>query len=202
MGIIMVAMLAFGGTFALFTAEASAQTGNFTTGHVHLTSNFSTLTFGGSKVVPGQAVVTGNIAVTPDNLGTATTMAVKISFRTKAKGAAETEWSAPASDLAVLNLTGDNAVLDTAWKYDSTNGIYVYGNGTTATPVEDGATSAINFTNGNLVFTADSHSTNGTDQEDGWMDKDVQIIVSAVSRQVVANETYADTVSALAALFN
>jgi hypothetical protein len=34
------------------------------------------------------------------------------------------------------------------------------------------------------------------------MDTEVQIIVKAVSRQVVANELYADTVSALAALFN
>ena len=74
MGIIMVAMLAFGGTFALFTAETTRKTGSFTTGHVYLKSNASTLTIGGTNVVPGDEVVSGAITVSPDNVGTDATI--------------------------------------------------------------------------------------------------------------------------------
>ena len=63
MGIVMVAMLAFGGTFAYFTATTTAKTGTFKTGTVNLSAGDYTIST--STLVPGDAIV--DKAVTYEN---------------------------------------------------------------------------------------------------------------------------------------
>ena len=58
MGIVMVAMLAFGGTFAYFTAKASNVSGTVTTAQIHLTSKEQTFTMTGNyqNLLPKETV--------------------------------------------------------------------------------------------------------------------------------------------------
>ncbi len=80
MGIAMVAMLAFGGTFAYFTATATSKSTSITTGHIQLTSA-GELIATASTVMPGDSLLEENstIAVTPNFSGdTGEYVAVKI----------------------------------------------------------------------------------------------------------------------------
>ena len=72
----MVAMLAFGGTFAYFTATATTESSNFTTGSVKLSAD-ATYTATATEVVPGDIIVTG-ASVTPTTVGTDSYLAVKV----------------------------------------------------------------------------------------------------------------------------
>ena len=64
----MVAMLAFGGTFAYFTATTSAKSATLTTGKVSLKAN-DTVKFEQETgtIVPGDTLVKGDIAYTNDS---------------------------------------------------------------------------------------------------------------------------------------
>lgn len=62
MGIVMVAMLAFGGTFAYFTATTTAKTGTFKTGTVNLAAGDYTIS--SSTLVPGDDIVATAIKYT------------------------------------------------------------------------------------------------------------------------------------------
>ncbi len=61
MAIAMVAMLAFGGTYAYFTATASKKTGTITTGTVKLTGGELTTIATTENVLPGDAVLSADI---------------------------------------------------------------------------------------------------------------------------------------------
>ncbi len=56
----MVAMLAFGGTFAYFTATANDKSGSITTGIIHLESVNDTITFSKSNVLPKENLFTSD----------------------------------------------------------------------------------------------------------------------------------------------
>ena len=58
MGIIMVAMLAFGGTFAYFTATATTKTGSVTTGTISLKTTGSTISIAKANVLPKESLLT------------------------------------------------------------------------------------------------------------------------------------------------
>lgn len=60
MAILMVAMLAFGGTYAYFTASATGATQTAKMGHVKLGAN-GTLTATSGNLVPGDTLFTGNV---------------------------------------------------------------------------------------------------------------------------------------------
>ena len=76
MAVAMVAMLAFGGTFAYFTATATKESSDFTTGRVQLSAD-ATYTTTATEVVPGDIIVTG-ASVTPTTVGTDSYLAVKV----------------------------------------------------------------------------------------------------------------------------
>lgn len=66
MAILMVAMLAFGGTYAYFTASVTAKNAGFTTGKVMITGE-STITATKEKIVPGDKVFEEDTAITYTN---------------------------------------------------------------------------------------------------------------------------------------
>lgn len=89
MAVVMVAMLAFGGTYAYFTATATTKTtGEFTTGSIKLESNKeATFVSGLTNVVPGDALTTGPLTLTTTSKGTDSYIAIKVTIdATDAKG--------------------------------------------------------------------------------------------------------------------
>ena len=64
MGIVMVAMLAFGGTFAYFTAKASDKTASVTMGHVRLAASGDAFETAATGVMPGDKVAVGGVTLT------------------------------------------------------------------------------------------------------------------------------------------
>ena len=62
MGIVMVAMLAFGGTFAYFTATATNKTGTVQTGTISIKSDNSTISFTKTGILPHESLLTGEEA--------------------------------------------------------------------------------------------------------------------------------------------
>lgn len=112
MAVAMVAMLAFGGTFAYFTATATTESSNFTTGSVKLSAD-ATYTATATEVVPGDIIVTG-ASVTPTTVGTDSYLAVKVVVESN-KGTVE--------DL----LTVTFATTDGVWiESTSVENVYVY----------------------------------------------------------------------------
>ena len=83
MAVVMVAMLAFGGTYAYFTATANNVTGNTTTGYVRLKSNQDAFTAVKANVLPGDALITGDIkiATVETTDGSGNYVAVKITVK-------------------------------------------------------------------------------------------------------------------------
>lgn len=66
MAVVMVAMLAFGGTYAYFTASATTKTGEITTGHVKLSANGAEFTSIMDDVLPGDALFGADATLTID----------------------------------------------------------------------------------------------------------------------------------------
>ena len=60
----MVAMLAFGGTYAYFTANTSAKEAEFTTGKVMLTNSGGSFQVTADKVVPGDTIIDQAVSYT------------------------------------------------------------------------------------------------------------------------------------------
>ena len=119
MGIIMVAMLAFGGTFAYFTAKASDKSANVTMGHVRLAASGDAFETVATGVMPGDKVAVGGVtltATTNDDEGE--WVAIKVTIT-----------GDKASDLAI-NTTS----LGADWEETASNsGIFVYNKKLTST---------------------------------------------------------------------
>ena len=62
MGIVMVAMLAFGGTFAYFTATAGNKTGTVSTGTISIKSDKDTIEITKSNILPHESLLTADEA--------------------------------------------------------------------------------------------------------------------------------------------
>lgn len=95
MGIVMVAMLAFGGTFAYFTATAAPKSSSITTGTIKLTVN-DVVTSSSTNAVYGDVVLG---AITYDATGTKAASYVFVKLTATSTGATFTELFG--ADLAV-----------------------------------------------------------------------------------------------------
>ncbi len=95
MGIVMVAMLAFGGTFAYFTATAAPKSSSITTGTIKLTVN-DVVTSSSTNAVYGDVVLG---AITYDATGTNAASYVFVKLTATSTGATFTELFG--ADLAV-----------------------------------------------------------------------------------------------------
>ena len=156
MAIAMVAMLAFGGTYAFFTATANKDAATFETGYVKLSANGALTALNLENVMPGQELVAANaIKLTVDTTEEGNYVAIK--FVITAKDAADQDIN-PADLKTKLGLDVATA-LGNAWKETSTTGVYIYG--TEAAPTK--ATGSINVNTAALTFTATDNWTQGTD---------------------------------------
>lgn len=199
MGIMMVAMLAFGGTFAYFTATATSQSGSFTTGNVKLSSTGS-FVVSAKNVMPGDYILGGadNNAENPAAKLTVETTDdagnyVAIKFTITATDG--TDQHNPI-DLGDVNL---DVTPFTGWQKTDTTGIFIWGsNKSTATAKTNGDITI--FENG-LTFDADDNWTQGQGNSDNkLMNATVTITLEAKSIQA-SNITPTDAVTQLIALF-
>ncbi len=211
MAIIMVAMLAFGGTYAYFTATASDKSATFTTGSVKLTStgDFATIT-AGKGLMPGDYIIGDKDSAAADPAASVTVdttdklgnyVAVKF---TLAATKADTD-STPFTD-EELTATGLKVVPDAAtWiEIDATNNIYAYkGDGSAAKAVENGTyailTSGIQF-KADDEWKEDSSTTEGYISEHNLMGATITITMQAKSIQA-SNIDAADVNKELLKLF-
>lgn len=158
MAVVMVAMLAFGGTYAYFTATATKKsTGEFTTGSIKLEANDdATFVTGLKDVVPGDKLTTGPLTLTTTSAGTDSYIAIKVTIEaTDAKGGdldlAGTSLASAIGLLATEPTTGSTWVAGTGNYTD----VFVLAATTTPTPVATGQT--IKITDDALIFQANDN---------------------------------------------
>ena len=159
MAVVMVAMLAFGGTYAYFTATATKKTtGEFTTGSIKLEANDdATFETGLTNVVPGDKLTTGPLTLTTTSAGTDSYIAIKVTIKaTDAKGAPLVlDGTSLASAIGLLATAPTTEYAGPTWvagngDYDD---VFVLAATTTPTPVATGQT--IKITDKELIFQAD-----------------------------------------------
>ena len=175
----MVAMLAFGGSYAYFTATATPKSsGDITTGYVRLESA-ATFVQTNTHVVPGTSIIDGAVTVTPTQDGTGAYVAVRFIVEIKKQG--EGEFTVATSD----NAFNFNTVLASGWFYDTTNNMYIYGTAAnTYTEVPSSSSDPINFTTGDLVFNINDNWIEGEDQSElNYMKATIRVTIRAASIQ-------------------
>ena len=174
MAVVMVAMLAFGGTYAYFTATATKKTGTVTTGHVKLSANGATFTGIQTDVLPGDALFDSNATLTIDTTdGAGNYVAIRFTI-TGGEG---------------LSIAADGIEPDdgtgTGWYETSTTGIFIYGtNATTASAITT-ASVEVPLTNLRIPTSVDDDWVEGEDTSTGnLMDATITVTMEAKSIQV------------------
>ena len=178
MAVIMVAMLAFGGTFAYFTATATEKSsGDITTGYVKLESD-ATFVAAATHVIPGTTIIDGPVTVTPSQDGTGSYIALRFIVEIKKHGEAE---FTVATDDNAFNF--DEVVNAGKWFRDNTNNMFIYGSAAnTYTEVSTG--DAIQFTTDDLIFDVDDNMIEGQDQSElNYMNATIKVTIRAASIQ-------------------
>lgn len=177
MAVIMVAMLAFGGTFAYFTATATEKTsGEITTGYVRLESD-ATFVASTTHVIPGTTIIDGPVTVTPSQDGTGSYIALRFIVEIKKQG-----------EDAFTVATDDNAfnfdeVVAKGWFRDTTNNMFIRGSAAN-TYTEVSAADPIQFTTGDLIFDIDDNWIEDQGQSElNYMNATIKVTIRAASIQ-------------------
>lgn len=162
MAVVMVAMLAFGGSYAYFTATATARTGTATTGYVKLNSD-EAFQFTKTNVMPGDVLLAAGAATLEVDTTDVKGNYVAVKFVITAQDSEGT----PIKDVTTLGLNADSIVAGTGegWKAagGTYTGMYIWGSaeGTPVAVLPDGGTTKT------LTINA-SAFTLSTDIEDNW----------------------------------
>ncbi len=183
MAVVMVAMLAFGGTYAYFTASTSAKSTSFTTGKVVLTNSGANITVISDKVVPGDTIINDVISYTNgSDVNTYIAVVMTVKKGTNAGDAEEV------TDLSEIS-SAINLGVTTSWQQceTSTNVYIAKGTDFAVSPSGD----PINFTTGAVTFNVDEHYTDGTSELGAGTWEGVYIEISFKAYQVQAE--YAKT---------
>ncbi len=191
MAFAMVAMLAFGGTYAYFTSTAKGFNGNVHTGYVKLTAtDTQTAITLANNVLPGDSLITGDISYevdTTDTLGNY--VAIKVELAVMNGSEVDTTKTA-ALKLGDIKLNADD------WTAHATAGIYY-----TANPVADGASVTLKAADLKLPVTVESdwNSTSSpAAATPAIMDIDVKVVITVKSIQASnLTGTAADAVATL-----
>lgn len=178
MAVIMVAMLAFGGTFAYFTATATEKTsGEITTGYVKLESD-ATFVTATTHVIPGTTIIDGPVTVTPSQDGTGSYIAIRFIVEIKKQG--ETAFTVATDDNA---FNFDEVVDDAKWFRDTTNNMFIYGSEAN-TYEEVKAADPIQFTTDDLIFDVDDNWIEDQGQSElNYMNATIKVTIRAASIQ-------------------
>lgn len=162
MAVVMVAMLAFGGTYAYFTATATKKTtGEFTTGSIKLESNKeATFVSGLTNVVPGDALTTGPLTLTTTSAGTDSYIAIRVTIEATDDNDTELDLTGTSLESAIGLLATEPTTEYTGSKWVAGTGNYtnVFVLATTDTdtdtPTAVATNQTINITDKALIFKA------------------------------------------------
>ena len=175
----MVAMLAFGGTFAYFTATAKQDSADITTGYVKLNSNGGLAKIELTNVMPRDELVAANgIKLTVDTSEAAGNyVAIKFTITAVA------EDTSPI-DVSDLGLNADSILASNGegwYKADADNNIYIYGTNETTAVAKKGE---VIVNTSAFVFDATDNWTQGqTHSDDKLMKATITITMEARSIQ-------------------
>ena len=191
MAVVMVAMLAFGGTYAYFTATATKKTGEVSTGHVMLNANGATFTGIQTDVLPGDALFDSNATLTIDTTDTAGNY---VAIRFTITGGENLSIAADGIEPA-----GGTGI---GWYETSTTGIFIYGtDATTASAITAGSVE-VPLTNLVIPTSVDDDWVEGEDTSTGnLMDATITVTMEAKSIQV-SNLSAENAVTELIAAFS
>ena len=166
----MVAMLAFGGTFAYFTATAEKKTtGEFTTGSIKLESNDdATFVAGLTNVQPGDALTTGALTLTPTSAGTDSYIAIRVTITATDSSDATLDLSGTSLASAAGLLAGA-PVAGSTWVPASGTYPNVFVLAATKTPTAVTTGTLINITDGALTFVAGDNYDQSREDEEGYI---------------------------------
>ncbi len=158
MAIAMVAMLAFGGTYAYFTATATENSATITTGSVKLTASdigtSSNYTLTAENVVPGDVISNKPITLTTESKGTDVYIAIRVVL-TNDNGTLA--GNALANVSTWLNATPYSGA---TWLSTDTANVYVLGADSNATAVPTAQT--VKITADQIKFEADADWEQGS----------------------------------------
>ena len=217
MAVAMVAMLAFGGTFAYFTATATDRSGSAKTGYVKLSSNDAFAKIVKENIMPGDTILAANEMTltvdTTDDEGNY--VAVKFVI-TAVKSDGTT--SIPTATLTSYGVTADSilAADGNGWYAaggDGNDGIYIWGSATgepvAVVPDEGETTKEITINTEAFTLSTDvddnwTQNEGGTlnaESDNGLMGATITFTLQAVSIQV-ANLEPADALTELTTKLN
>ena len=165
MAVAMVAMLAFGGTYAYFTSTAAEKVATISTGKIEVSSAGIALDATYSNILPGDTILPAGSVVTVSADSEASYVAIKV-----------------ACSVDGVTLVPDAA---TWFEVGDDTGIYVYGASNKATSVAKGGTAVINAADIKFVAADTSvEGSTGTFTNNGIMGQTgLQITINAVSIQ-------------------
>ena len=180
----MVAMLAFGGTYAYFTSTAKGLEGTVHTGYVKLTNTATSVVLA-SNVLPGDSLLTGDLTYkveTTDELGNY--VAIKVELTT---GDDDKDTALKLSDLVLSNTT-----------WNSLGGGIYY----TKDPVANNASATVTAADLKLPTTVYDNwdsTIQSPAAENGLMDIDITVTITARSIQAsnIAEGTLETAISGL-----
>ncbi len=184
MAVVMVAMLAFGGTYAYFTASTSAKSTNFTTGKVVLTNSGAEISVISDKVVPGDTIISEAISYTNgSDVNTYIAVVMTVKKGTNSGDAEEVTDLSEISGAINLGVTASWQQCET-----STNVYIAKGANFAVSPSGD----PIAFTTGAVTFNVDEHYTDGTSELGAGTWEGVYIEISFQAYQVQAEHAKTD----------
>lgn len=155
MAIAMVVLLAFGGTYAYFTATTRDATGTFTTGYVKLSSAGVSYVETTTKIFPGSVILNGGskfVVDTNDTKGNYVAMSLTITAK-----------AADGTEIALSDLKIADFAPDTTWAaVTGKTGVFIYGTEAAPTAVANA---------GEAIFSA-SGLTLPISVADNWKEDD------------------------------
>ena len=180
MAVAMVAMLAFGGTFAYFTATANTKSGSTQTGVITLSTDNTTITISKQNILPHEALLTTQDAkdITYDTADATRAQVAFFTFTVEIK-----KDNTPVEGASLIITTPNTGAFENAVVMTTGEGIENSDTAKTVAILIPAATESIDMTGLKVSFDANANSNNGAIPE--LMDATITITIEAESIQAV-----------------
>ena len=180
MAVAMVAMLAFGGTFAYFTATADTKSGSTKTGVITLSTDNTTITISKQNILPHEALLTTEEAkgITYDTTDATRAQVAFFTFTVEIK-----KGDAPVAGASLIITPPDEGAFENAVVMTTGEGIENSDTAKTVAILIPAATNSIDMTGLAVSFDATAESDNG--EIPALMGATITITIEAKSIQAV-----------------
>ena len=176
----MVAMLAFGGTFAYFTATANTKSGSTQTGVITLSTDNTTITISKQDILPHEALLTTEdaTAITYNTKNATRAQVAFFTFTVEIK-----KDNTPVAGASLIITPPDEGAFENAVVMTTGEGIENTDTAKTVAILIPAATESIDMTGLKVSFDATANSVNG--QIPNLMGATITITIEAKSIQAV-----------------